>query len=235
MKRPWCDYGRTQEEFLGVIIWARVNQHSLGWACVREGRDPVGFVNVAWDGGVHAFILGALVTARARRPGHSKGKAPRAETRLITVAAENARAAGCDWLHGEPERETRRLIAAAPGPRPHRHPRPGRLTPSHRRLRHDITGRGPLTCPAGGHSRIRLGSVRGLNASRRPRAVPLPRRSRSPLAGQADDVLVTDGQYVEAKKILIGLYLVEAAELDSAISWAAHLAGGAPGGRTLNQ
>ena len=34
--------------------------------------------------------------------------------------------------------------------------------------------------------------------------------------------MVTDGQYAEAKKILIGLYLLEAAGLDAAISWAAH-------------
>lgn len=34
--------------------------------------------------------------------------------------------------------------------------------------------------------------------------------------------MVTAGQYAGAKKILIGLYLLEAADLDAAISWAAH-------------
>jgi GNAT superfamily N-acetyltransferase len=71
--------------------WAQVNQHSLGWVCAREGHDLVGFVNVAWDGGVHAFILDTLVTARVRNQGVG--------TRLIAVAAENARAGGCEWLH----------------------------------------------------------------------------------------------------------------------------------------
>src|SRR6266496_3936143 len=43
--------------------WAQVNRHSLGWVCTREGRDLAGFVNVAWDGGVHAFLLDTLVAA----------------------------------------------------------------------------------------------------------------------------------------------------------------------------
>jgi ribosomal protein S18 acetylase RimI-like enzyme len=48
-------------------------------------------VNVAWDGGVHAFILDTLVASRARRRG--------AGTALVGLAAEHARAAGCEWLH----------------------------------------------------------------------------------------------------------------------------------------
>jgi hypothetical protein len=49
---------------------------------------------------------------------------------------------------------------------------------------------------------------------------------RPPLAGRADDVMVTAGQHAGAKKILIGLYLLEAADLDAAISWAAHFPSG---------
>ena len=41
--------------------------------------------------------------------------------------------------------------------------------------------------------------------------------------GPGGDVLVTDGPYAEAKEILIGLYLVEAADLDEAINWAARI------------
>jgi GNAT superfamily N-acetyltransferase len=70
---------------------AQVNQHSLGWVCAWEGDDLVGFVNVAWDGAVHAFLLDILVTARVRRRG--------AGTRLAALAADKARAAGCEWLH----------------------------------------------------------------------------------------------------------------------------------------
>jgi GNAT superfamily N-acetyltransferase len=72
---------------------ARLAQHSLGWVCAWDGHDLVGFVNVAWDGGVHAFLLDTLVSARKRRQGVG--------TRLVAIAVENARTAGCEWLHAD--------------------------------------------------------------------------------------------------------------------------------------
>jgi GNAT superfamily N-acetyltransferase len=57
----------------------------------RDAGELVGFVNVAWDGETHAFILDTMVSASRRR--HGTG------TRLIAVAADEARAAGCEWLH----------------------------------------------------------------------------------------------------------------------------------------
>jgi GNAT superfamily N-acetyltransferase len=71
--------------------WAQVSGHSLGWVCARDGSALVGFVNVAWDGGAHAFILDTLVTAAVRRRGVG--------TRLVGAGAVSARAAGCEWLH----------------------------------------------------------------------------------------------------------------------------------------
>jgi hypothetical protein len=41
--------------------------------------------------------------------------------------------------------------------------------------------------------------------------------------GPGGDVLVTDGPYAEAKEILIGLYLLEAADVDEAIGLAARI------------
>jgi len=76
----------TQDEWKG-----QVERHSLGWVCARDGEVLVGFVNVPWDGATHAFILDALVTAHARRQGIG--------TRMIAVASDAARAAGCEWLH----------------------------------------------------------------------------------------------------------------------------------------
>ncbi len=70
---------------------AQVERWSLGWVCARDGGELVGFVNVPWDGAVHAFILDTLVSGRARRQGIG--------TRLVEVATEAARAAGCEWLH----------------------------------------------------------------------------------------------------------------------------------------
>ena len=71
--------------------WGQVAGHSLGWVCAWDGDDLIGFVNVAWDGGVHAFILDTLVAARARRQGIG--------TALVALATEHAGAAGCEWLH----------------------------------------------------------------------------------------------------------------------------------------
>jgi GNAT superfamily N-acetyltransferase len=71
----------------------QVERHSLGWVCARDGGELVGFVNVPWDGGIHAFILDTLVTARARRQGIG--------TKMVALAAEQSRAAGCEWLHAD--------------------------------------------------------------------------------------------------------------------------------------
>ena len=69
----------------------QVERHSLGWVCAWDGPELAGFVNVAWDGGSHAFILDTVVAARARRRGIGAG--------LVATATEHARAAGCEWLH----------------------------------------------------------------------------------------------------------------------------------------
>jgi len=71
--------------------WGQVNGHSLGWVCARRDDELVGFVNVAWDGAVHAFILDTVVAARAGRTGIG--------TRLVEVSVERAGSAGCEWLH----------------------------------------------------------------------------------------------------------------------------------------
>jgi ribosomal protein S18 acetylase RimI-like enzyme len=74
------------------IDWhTQLHRHSLGWVCARQAGELVGFVNVAWDGGVHAFILDTLVASRARHRGIG--------TALVAAAAEHASAAGCEWLH----------------------------------------------------------------------------------------------------------------------------------------
>jgi ribosomal protein S18 acetylase RimI-like enzyme len=88
--------------------WAsQVDQHSLGWVCARDGDDLVGFVNVPWDGGVHAFILDTIVAVRARRRGVG--------TRLIAVAVNHARSAGCEWLHVDFDDELARFYLEACG------------------------------------------------------------------------------------------------------------------------
>jgi hypothetical protein len=42
-------------------------------------------------------------------------------------------------------------------------------------------------------------------------------------AGKDSDLVITDGPYAEAKEVLAGFYLVEAADLDEATKWAAQI------------
>ncbi|WP_238011777.1 GNAT family N-acetyltransferase [Dactylosporangium sp. AC04546] len=86
---------------------ARLDRHALGWVCAREDGDLVGFVVVAWDGGAHAFILDTMVAPEARRRGIG--------ARLVELAAEGARAAGCDWLHVDFEPHLRDFYLHAGG------------------------------------------------------------------------------------------------------------------------
>jgi len=73
-------------------VASRLETHSLGWVTARESAgNLVGFVNVAWDGGLHAFLLDTTVATRLQRM--SLGKL------LVEVAIDHARQAGCHWLH----------------------------------------------------------------------------------------------------------------------------------------
>ena len=72
--------------------WATVlGRHSLGWVCARNSGRLVGFVNVAWDGASHAFILDTVVSSSERRRGIGAA--------LVSTATQGAVEAGCDWLH----------------------------------------------------------------------------------------------------------------------------------------
>ena len=76
-----------------------VNQHSLGWVVARDDSKLVGFVNVLWDGLVHAWIQDTMVARAARRLGVG--------TELVAVAVTEARAAGCEWMHVDFEDDLR--------------------------------------------------------------------------------------------------------------------------------
>ncbi|MER7755151.1 GNAT family N-acetyltransferase [Kitasatospora sp. NPDC097643] len=88
----------------------RVHRHSLGWVCAREGEQLVGFVNVAWDGGGHAFLLDTMVAEDRRGAGVG--------TALVAAAARGARAARCAWLHVDFEERLRPFYLDACGFRP---------------------------------------------------------------------------------------------------------------------
>ncbi|GAA0961655.1 GNAT family N-acetyltransferase [Virgisporangium aurantiacum] len=71
--------------------WGQVNRHSLGWVVAYDGDELVGFVNVPWDGAIHAFIIDTLTAVRLQRQGIA--------TELVAIAARESSKAGCEWLH----------------------------------------------------------------------------------------------------------------------------------------
>ncbi|OEO30403.1 GNAT family N-acetyltransferase [Devosia insulae DS-56] len=64
---------------------------SLTHACAYAGTRMVGYVNVAWDGGVHAFLLDTTVDPEFQRRGIAK--------ELVRQVADAARERGAHWLH----------------------------------------------------------------------------------------------------------------------------------------
>ncbi len=53
-------------------VWrdfGRVLRQSLVYVCALDGARLIGFVNVAWDGGLHAFLLDPTVQHEYRRGG----------------------------------------------------------------------------------------------------------------------------------------------------------------------
>ncbi len=75
-----------------VAPWAeRLERHALTWIGAFEGERLVGFVQVCWDGGEHAFLLDTAVDPDRQHRGIGAA--------LVKAAADEVRAAGCSWLH----------------------------------------------------------------------------------------------------------------------------------------
>ena len=86
---------------------AQVERHSLGWVVARDGQRLVGFVNVPWDGLVHAWIQDTMVAASSRHQGVG--------TELVAAAVQEARKAGCEWLHVDCDDDLRAFYLDACG------------------------------------------------------------------------------------------------------------------------
>ena len=81
--------------------WEQLTRdHSLGWVTARDADGGlVGFVNVIWDGLVHAWIQDVMVDQRIRHQGVGK--------ELVAGATQGAKDAECEWLHVDFEDELR--------------------------------------------------------------------------------------------------------------------------------
>ncbi|MBY5855886.1 GNAT family N-acetyltransferase [Rhizobium ruizarguesonis] len=71
--------------------FAAILSRSLTHIGAYHDNQLTGFVNVAWDGGIHAFILDTSVHPDMRRQGIA--------TRLVREATRVARERGAEWLH----------------------------------------------------------------------------------------------------------------------------------------
>jgi len=91
--------------------WDQIRGFSLGWVTARTADEAaVGFVNVAWDGGDHAFLLDPKTHSAFQHRGIG--------TRLVEVAARHAKGAGCEWLHVDFDRALEPFYFDACGFRP---------------------------------------------------------------------------------------------------------------------
>jgi GNAT superfamily N-acetyltransferase len=95
---------------LDIDWWSQVQRHSLGWVCAYDDERLVGFVNVAWDGGLHAFVVDTLVAEDRRRAGIGKG--------LLAMAVTECRRARCEWVHVDFGEELGDFYLGASGFRP---------------------------------------------------------------------------------------------------------------------
>ena len=79
----WRDH--TWRDFRPVL------DRSLAFVCAYLGNRLIGFVNLAWDGGVHSFILDTTVHPEFRR--HGIGR------ELVGRAVAEAERQGVKWVH----------------------------------------------------------------------------------------------------------------------------------------
>jgi GNAT superfamily N-acetyltransferase len=83
MATAWQDHAR--HDFQPIL------NRSLAFVCAYHETRLVGFVNLAWDGGEHAFILDTLVHPEFRRRGTGR--------ELVMRAVGEAEERGLKWVH----------------------------------------------------------------------------------------------------------------------------------------
>jgi ribosomal protein S18 acetylase RimI-like enzyme len=75
----------------GAGSFQSILSRSLAHVGAYDSQTLVGFVNVAWDGGIHAFIVDTCVDPDWRRRGIAM--------QMLKKAEEAARERGAEWLH----------------------------------------------------------------------------------------------------------------------------------------
>lgn len=78
--------------------------HALAYVTAYAGTDLIGFVRLAWDGGIHAFLLEPTVRPDFRRCGIGRS--------LVERAVAVARERGLEWVHVDYEPHLRSFYQA---------------------------------------------------------------------------------------------------------------------------
>ncbi len=87
LNKLWLEaWGSEEPKDFSAIL-----SRSLAHIAAYEDDRLVGLVNVAWDGGAHAFILDTCVIPQMRRKGIA--------TRMVVESINVARERGAKWLH----------------------------------------------------------------------------------------------------------------------------------------
>lgn len=79
-------------------------ERSLVYVCACSGEELIGFVRLAWDGGVHAFLLDPTVRPDSRHRGIGRS--------LVDRAVAVARERGMEWVHVDYEPHLREFYRA---------------------------------------------------------------------------------------------------------------------------
>ena len=79
----WPEY--TPKDFLPIL------DRSLTYIGAFNASQLIGFVNIAWDGGVHTFILDTTVHPTFRKQGIG--------TELVLLGIEAAKKNDAEWIH----------------------------------------------------------------------------------------------------------------------------------------
>ncbi|ULH17644.1 GNAT family N-acetyltransferase (plasmid) [Deinococcus sp. KNUC1210] len=79
------------QESRGEDYWKNVIAHSLCWLTIYREYRLIGFANVAWDGGMNAFLLDVAIHPEFARQGIGSS--------LVKRALVEAGLRGASWMH----------------------------------------------------------------------------------------------------------------------------------------